>query len=292
MKIIFFCNWGDNSENLLQRYKKLTPTNLGIYKNLVGVKNLNEADCIIFLEGIPKNFNLNYLLKKKVICFPREPNIKTKNWEKLKLKYGFTYDNFYHVVTNPQFINKDYDFLKNLEYQDSEKILSAIISNKNNGNGYKLRYNLLINLASKYPEICDIYGYGWKNELGSAYKGELGFYHNKNKEDEKTKFDALINYKYSICIENCNKKNYFSEKFTDAILCWTIPIYYGCPNISDFFPVNSYYYIDIEEENVIQKIKNIIKKPITQDNINALKKARNLILSKYNIWSTINNLSI
>ena len=85
------------------------------------------------------------------------------------------------------------------------------------------------------------------------------------------------------------KKNYFSEKFTDAILCWTIPIYYGCLNISDYFPENSYYYIDIKNKNINQCIKNIIEKPINEDNIAALKKARNLILYKYNIWNSIHD---
>ena len=290
MKIIFFCKWGENSESLLNRYKKLTINNLGIYKEIIGINNIDEADYIIFIEGIPKNLNLNYLLKKKVICFPREPNIKTKNWEKFKLRYGFTYNTFYHVVTNPEFINKDYDFLNKLKYQESKNKLSCIMSNKNNGNGYKLRYNFLIKLAQEYPNICDIFGYGWKNELGFSYKGELGYYHKKNCNIINTKYEALINYKYSICIENCEKKNYFSEKFTDAILCWTIPIYYGCYNISDYFPEKSYYYIDIKKENVNQKIKDIIENPITEENIKALIKARELILNKYNIWNSINDI--
>ena len=196
----------------------------------IGVSTIEEANCIIFLEGIPKNFNYNLLLKKKIFCFPREPNIKIKNWEKLKLKHGYTYNNFYHVVTNPQFLNKNYDFLIDLKYIKKTKNLSAIISNKKNDVGYKLRYNFIINFSQEYPNICDIFGYGWKNELGSSFKGELGFYHN-NKNQNKTKFDGLFNYKYSICIENCQKNNYFSEKFTDSILCWTIPIYYGCKNI-------------------------------------------------------------
>ena len=32
MKIIFFCNWGEDSEDLLSRYKKLTNNNLGTWK--------------------------------------------------------------------------------------------------------------------------------------------------------------------------------------------------------------------------------------------------------------------
>jgi len=289
MRIIFYCNWGSNSTDLLNRYRLFTKNNEGIFNSIQGVDNINIADGIVFIEGIPNNFNYDLLINKKVFCFPREPNVKIKNWAHLNLEYGFTYRNFYHVVTNPQFIDKTYDFLENLKYKESNKNLSAIISNKNLGNGYSLRLHFITELAKNKPELCDIYGAGWKNELGVSYKGELGCYH-KHININKTKFDALIDYKYSICIENCKIPNYFSEKFTDSILCWTIPIYWGCTNISDYFPENSYYSIDIESLDVNERIKEIINKPITDENIEALKNARELIINKYNIWSTIDNL--
>ena len=286
--IIFFSNWGIDSIELFGRYKQLTKNTRGIYNDIIGISNINDANYIIFIEGIPNNFNLQLLNNKKVICFPREPFCK-KNWEQFNFQYGYTYDNFFHVVTNPQFINKSYDFLSNLTYIEHKKKLSAIISNKSNGKGYQLRRRLLMNFVKKYPDVCDIYGAGWKNELGNSYKGPLEGYHVKA-VGNNTKFNGLINYKYSLCIENCSRKNYFTEKITDAILCWTIPIYYGCPNISEYFPDDSYYTIDITKEDCLEKIIEIINKPITQKNIEALTKARDLILNKYNIWNTINNI--
>lgn len=291
INIIFYCNWGSNSIELLERYKLMTPNNSSIWKNLKGTTNLNEADYIVFLEGIPNNFNINSINnKKKIICFPREPLIK-QNWTDMNLPNGYTYNNYIHVVTNPQFINKNYDFLVNLEYTNHINNFSAIISNKNNCPEYQSRIDFLINLSNIYPGLCDIYGAGWNNELGISYKGELGYYHNTNNSNT-TKYDGLINYKYSLCIEPCSRKNYFSEKFTDAILCWTIPIYYGCSNISDYFPKNSYYYIDIKNNNSFEELKNIVNKPITEENIEALKIARNLILNKYNIWQSINDIIV
>ena len=290
-KIIFFCNWNNNPKQLLDKYKLFTKNNKGIYKNIEGITNINEADIVIFVEGIPNEFNLSLLKNKIIICFPREPffNLK-KNWEKLYLKYGFTYDKFYHVVTNPQFLDKSYDFLSNLKYNGiiKTKKLSLVSSGKN----YPCRKKFIINISNYYKEKCHIYGSNWnENELHPAsYKGQLGYYHNNNNNTLNSKFEGLNNYKYSICIENIKRKNYFSEKFTDAILCWTIPIYYGCPNILDFFPKDAFYIIDINDANVQKKIDDIINYPITEKNIIALKKARELILNRYNIWSTINNL--
>jgi hypothetical protein len=40
---------------------------------------------------------------------------------------------------------------------------------------------------------------------------------------------------YSIIIENSQCENYFTEKLIDCFITKTIPIYWGCPNIGDFF---------------------------------------------------------
>ncbi len=36
-------------------------------------------------------------------------------------------------------------------------------------------------------------------------------------------------------METSQEKNYFSEKLIDCLLTETIPIYWGCPNIGDYF---------------------------------------------------------
>ena len=48
------------------------------------------------------------------------------------------------------------------------------------------------------------------------------------------KSEGLAPYRYSIVIENVRERNYFTEKLIDAILCRTLPIYWGCPNIAEF----------------------------------------------------------
>ncbi|MEM6589611.1 MAG: hypothetical protein AAF641_14285 [Pseudomonadota bacterium] len=48
------------------------------------------------------------------------------------------------------------------------------------------------------------------------------------------KSDGLAPYRYSVVIENAQERNYFTEKLIDAVLCETVPIYWGCPNLGDF----------------------------------------------------------
>jgi hypothetical protein len=57
----------------------------------------------------------------------------------------------------------------------------------------------------------------------------------KNPFIQKDKFDLFETYQYSLVIENSSQQHYFTEKLIDCLITKTIPIYYGCPNIADYF---------------------------------------------------------
>lgn len=78
LNIIFYCSWGSSPKNLLDNYKLFTKNNSGIHNNFKGVENINLSDIVVFLEGIPNNFNKKLLDNKVVLCFPREPFRKKK----------------------------------------------------------------------------------------------------------------------------------------------------------------------------------------------------------------------
>ena len=70
------------------------------------------------------------------------------------------------------------------------------------------------------------------------------------------KIDSFRPYQYSVCIENSSHENYFTEKITDCILNKTIPIYYGCSNIGDFY--NEKGIIQVKNtDDLIKKINNL-----------------------------------
>ena len=122
-------------------------------------------------------------------------------------------------------------------------------------------------------------------------KGELEGYHTNNIIKNKlstNKTDGLLKYNYSIALENYPNDKIISEKFTDCILCWCMPIYWGNnESIRNCYPTNSYHLINIENNNVFEEIQKIISSIPNEKNIKALEKARNLILDKLNIWEYI-----
>jgi hypothetical protein len=63
----------------------------------------------------------------------------------------------------------------------------------------------------------------------------------KNKE-------PLFESQFHIVIENAKRQNWFTEKLIDALYTKTIPIYYGCPNIGNYFDLDGMFIVDSVDE--------------------------------------------
>lgn len=81
----------------------------------------------------------------------------------------------------------------------------------------------------------------------------------------------LFKSKFSIIIENSSDMNYFSEKLIDCLLAKTIPLYWGCHNISDFFDKSGIIVFSTVEE-LIDIINNIDFEEFYNSHLNAIEK--------------------
>jgi hypothetical protein len=105
------------------------------------------------------------------------------------------------------------------------------------------------------------------------------------------KWDGLAPYAYSLAIENYSGPDYWTEKLADCFLSWTIPIYYGCTNLEDYFPADSFIRIDIESPNLgVEQIKRIAANDDWDARLNALEEARNLYLHRYQFFPYVAEL--
>lgn len=68
--------------------------------------------------------------------------------------------------------------------------------------------------------------------------------------------DCLFNSMFHICTENQSVHNYFTEKIVDCFLSETIPVYWGCPNINDFFDNTGIISFDSTDE-LIHKVNSL-----------------------------------
>jgi hypothetical protein len=68
------------------------------------------------------------------------------------------------------------------------------------------------------------------------------------------KRDLFMTYQFHLAIENSKQENYFTEKLIDCLITKTIPIYYGCPNIQEYFDTSGWILLETgEPSEVIQK---------------------------------------
>lgn len=137
--------------------------------------------------------------------------------------------------------------------------ITFVTSSKNKTTGHKLRLSIYDYLQS----IDDVNG--------------LEIYQHKSPPHHSIRNDFFANAKYHISVENSIQKNYFTEKLIDCFASKTIPIYCGCPNVSDFFNIDGILvFNNIEElENILGNINEDLymqKKDIIEENYELAKK--------------------
>ena len=169
IKVFFCCSWDDNITNFLnKKYKPLTKNSSGIWKNIMAVDTINNAEWVVIIDDIhPRLKNkLTNFNKNKVICIPREPVRKKPQYLEFNFKYPFLYTNFYHCWSSIMCIKKNYDELSAFTMQNKNKLCSTITSGLDLGVGiYKNRVNFIKKLSKQnnFLDKIDIYGYNWKS---------------------------------------------------------------------------------------------------------------------------------
>lgn len=162
----------------------------------------------------------------------------------------------------------NYTRLKALEPSTKDRIISTVSSSKQMSHTlHRTRYDFVRSLQSTLPEL-EVYGHGIRGIIDKA--------------------EALDRYKYHIAIENHICKHHWTEKLSDAFIGYCLPFYAGCPNASDYFPPESFIPIDINDfEKSLKTIKEAIANNEYENRLSFIRKARELVLDKYNIFAVL-----
>lgn len=166
----------------------------------------------------------------------------------------------------------DYDYFVNHNFSTHRinKIL-LISSNKEITDGHQKRRAFVEECRQHFGNNIDIYGRGF-NE----------FY---------DKINILPKYKYHIVIENSNIEHYWTEKIADSFIAGCYTFYYGCKNIKDYFPEESYSIIDIEHPfDAFKIIETEIGGGAYESNIPHIEASRNRVLNDYNLMIVLPGL--
>lgn len=143
------------------------------------------------------------------------------------------------------------------------KALSTVCSTKAMKHTlHSLRLEFTLGLKAALPEL-DVFGYGM-NPL-------------------KDKADALDPYRFHLAIENHSCDHHWTEKLADAYLGFCLPLYFGCTNLDDYFPPDSYVRIDIRDPaRARADIERIVRDPGEYERrLPAIIEARRRVLEDY-----------
>jgi len=111
---------------------------------------------------------------------------------------------------------------------------------------YEKEHTKEFKLAHLQGKLLKTYGHSLRHEI-TARVDELKiptkFYETygdrNNIEDARVGKEFIFSdSQFGVVIENVSHRNYFSEKILDCFLLKTIPIYWGCSNIGDFFDID------------------------------------------------------
>ncbi|MDD5775814.1 MAG: glycosyltransferase family 10 [Candidatus Omnitrophica bacterium] len=253
-----------------------TPGQKGVWNGIrFTLEEREECDYLVMLNNRMKT-------RTKVTCPPQ--NI----WVLMQEPYekGFSdwmvegHDRFSKVLTHhipaddpkyvtshpaiPWHVNRTFDQLTSCPVPGKVKSLSWVIGDAMDLPGHLRRWSFLEAIRRVSLPI-DVFG--------------------KKIHYLEDKWDGLAPYRYALAIENNSGPDMWTEKLADCFLTWTLPFYYGCTNLEDYFPEESFVRIDITQpEAGLEKIRAVMAEDVWEKRLPALEEARNLVLHRYQIF--------
>jgi len=265
-------------------YRWCSPGENSRWGNIVSVDNMDEADYLVIVNT-PLDIDYSSFPPEKILYFKWEPDeffFVQHMWDNVHPS-SHKFNTSDTGILIKWHVNKTYDELKNIGFPEKTKQLSWITTNQGDGTqsgvqileGHVLRMNFMKKFLQRYPGVLDLYG------------RRLIKYGGYEIED---KWDGLKDYRYAFTFENSEQKGYWTEKICDAILSGCMPIYWGCPNLKDFLPKNSFIRLDLRKEDAVEKAIEIIHSDFREQHLDELKEAKNLILDNWNVWPRLHRI--
>ena len=153
---------------------------------------------------------------------------------------------FGHTWFTPHIINKKY----------SKKFQVSHLAGKlNKTYGHNMRHELLARQSEVKIDKNFHHIYGDRNNIEAARIGKM---------------DVFSPSQYGVAIENTQHRGYFTEKILDLFLLKSLPIYWGCSNIGDYFNLDGIIQVN-NVDDIVYVLKNIDEKTY-ENSIDAIEK--------------------
>ncbi len=123
----------------------------------------------------------------------------------------------------------------------------------------------LCSMVASPKQMCDghIYRHKWAEKLkdkidlfgGACGSARIGFSPEHTHPDKRA---ALVDYMFSFAMENDTYPTYFTEKVTDCFVTGTIPVYWGAPDIDEYFNPDGIIFLndDFDIDTLSEELYN------------------------------------
>jgi hypothetical protein len=158
------------------------------------------------------------------------------------------------------------DGFRALPAPSKTRLLSVVVSDKVVTAAHRQRRDFVAALRTHFGSDLEIFGRGVR--------------------DVADKSEALLPFRYHLALENSAFFHYWTEKLADPLLCWSFPLYWGCPNIEEYFPPGSFERINIyDTKQAIAAIDRVVAGDVYASALPALAEARRRILEDYHLFA-------
>jgi hypothetical protein len=163
---------------------------------------------------------------------------------------------------------RDLKFFEALVHLPKDRRISVFCSAQSLTANHRMRLRFVEKLKEHFGERLDWFGNGI-NPLPEKWTG-------------------LAPYRYTIVLENQSTQNIFTEKIYDAYLGLAFPIYWGAPNLGDFFPRDSFAPINIRDlKGSIGIVEDLLASDTAEVRRESLLEAKRRVLRDWNVFGRL-----
>jgi len=211
-----------------------------------------QIESYIIISSLIQNLlndNEMFNLFTKILTY--DNNLLNKDPKCIKF---LPYENFYWCKSpNTNITNlflKYHGVNDSYSYENKNFIITFTCGHKNYCPGHRLRHILW----NQQDKLLNVKCYYSKNNEGMIInQNNIALTHPRDKTI------MYENNMFCISIENNKSSNYFTEKLIECIVSKTVPIYWGCPNINEYFNTKGFIIFNDENE-LFDILKNLTEK--------------------------------
>jgi len=289
VKLLAKCG-GDDPQKAWSQFLPHDNPHVGSCEFLFDSKE-RDYDWLVVYDDLPSSDKKERFTHSEEVLACSRRNTLLVTTEPITIKtYGTAYPRqFGHVLTSQEewaidhpgvirsqpaliwFYGKSWSEIAREDTLTKDSIISTVCSSKKQKHTlHHYRHRLTAQLKQKIPELS-VYGHGVR--------------------PLEYKWQSLEPYSYHLAIENHAARHHWTEKLADAFLGQTLPFYYGCPNVYDYFPEESLIPISLfHPDHTAEVIQRAIKDGEYGKRRGAILESRKRVLERYGIFSVLSEI--